>query len=72
MLIIMHQNMVNQFSVLSSQDKLRMVEAAVGFESYRKNVILAQKKLSRILSQRDSVGKLLESAQETLNYWREQ
>lgn len=72
MLIIMHQNMVNQFSVLSSQDKLRMVEAAVGFESYRKNVILAQKKLSRILSQTDSVGKLLESAQQTLNYWREQ
>ena len=72
MLIIMHQNMVNQFSVLSSQDKLRMVEAAVGFESYRKNVILAQKKLSRILSQGDSVGKLLESAQQTLNYWREQ
>ncbi len=72
MLIIMHQNMVNQFSVLSSQDKLRMVEAAVGFESYRKNVTTAQKKLSRILSQGDSVGKLLESAQQTLNYWREQ
>ena len=72
MLIIMHQNMVNQFSVLSSQDKLRMVEAAVGFESYRENVMKAQKKLSRILSQGDSVGKLLESAQQTLTYWREQ
>ncbi len=72
MLIIMHQNMVNQFSVLSSQEKLRMVEAAVGFESYRKNVSAAQKKLSRILSQGDSVGKLLESAQQTLTYWREQ
>jgi len=72
MLIIMHQNMVNQFSVLSSQEKLRMVEAAVGFESYRENVVKAQKKLSRILSQGDSVGKLLESAQQTLTYWREQ
>jgi len=72
MLIIMHQNMVNQFSVLSSQEKLRMVEAAVGFESYRENVVKAQKKLSHILSQGDSVGKLLESAEQTLTYWREQ
>ncbi|PVX26789.1 MAG: hypothetical protein CW691_00305 [Candidatus Bathyarchaeum sp.] len=72
MLIIMHQNMVNQFSVLSSQEKLKMVEAAVGFESYRQNVLKAQKKLSRIMSQGDSVGKLLESAQQTLTYWREQ
>ena len=72
MLIIMHQNMVEQFTVLSNQEKLRMVEAAVGFESYRKNVLKAQKKLSRTLSQGDSVGKLLESAQQTLSYWREQ
>ncbi|MCW4016039.1 MAG: AAA family ATPase [Candidatus Bathyarchaeota archaeon] len=72
MLIIMHQNMVNQFSVLSPQEKLKMVEAAVGFESYRENVLKAQKKLSRIMSQGDSVGKLLESAQQTLTYWREQ
>lgn len=72
MLIIMHQNMVNQFSVLSPQEKLKMVEAAVGFESYRENVLKAQKKLSKILSQGDSVSKLLESAQQTLTYWREQ
>jgi chromosome segregation ATPase len=72
MLIIMHQNMVEQFTVLSTQEKLRMVEEAVGFESYRKNVLQAKKKLSRILSQGDSVGKLLESSQQTLSYWREQ
>lgn len=72
MLIIMHQNMVNQFSVLSSQEKLKMVEAAVGFESYRENIVKAQKKLSRVLSQGDSIGKLLESAEQTLTYWRQQ
>jgi len=72
MLIIMQQNMVEQFTVLSTQEKLRMVEAAVGFESYRQNVLKAEKKLGRILSQGDSVGKLLESAQQTLAYWREQ
>jgi chromosome segregation protein len=72
MLIIMHQNMVEQFTVLSPQEKLRMVEAAVGLEAYRENVLEAQKKLTRILSQEDSINKLLESAEQTLNYWREQ
>lgn len=72
MLIIMHQNMVEQFTVLSPQEKLRMVEAAVGLESYRENVLQAQKKLTRILSQEESISKLLESAEQTLDYWREQ
>jgi chromosome segregation ATPase len=72
MLIIMHQNMVEQFSVLSNVEKLRMVEAAVGLEPFRENVVQAQRKLTRILSQEESVGKLLESAEQTLNYWREQ
>jgi len=72
MLILMHQNMTEQFIVLSPQDKLRMVEAAVGFESYRRNVLEAQRKLSRVLSEEESVGKLLESAEQTLSYWREQ
>jgi len=72
MLVIMHQNMAEMFTVLSPHEKLRIIEAAVGFESYRRNVLDAQKKLSRVLSQEESVGKLLESAEQTLNYWREQ
>ncbi len=72
MLIIMHQNMVEQFSVLSNIEKLRMVEAAVGLEPFRENVVQAQQKLTRILSQSESVTKLLENAEQTLTYWREQ
>ena len=72
MLIIMHQNMVEQFTVLSNVEKLHMVEAAVGLEPFRENVLQAQRKLTHILSQEESVGKLLESAEQTLNYWREQ
>jgi len=72
MLIIMHQNMVEQFSVLSNSEKLRMVEAAVGLEPFRENVLQAKTKLTRILSQEESVGKILEQAQQTLSYWREQ
>jgi chromosome segregation ATPase len=63
---------VEQFTVLSNVDKLRMVEAAVGLEPFRENVLQAQHKLTRILSQEESVGKLLESAESTLNFWREQ
>ncbi|RJS91725.1 hypothetical protein CW705_03560 [Candidatus Bathyarchaeota archaeon] len=72
MLIIMHQDMAEQFVVLSPQEKLRLVEAATGLESYRRNVLEARKKLSRILSQENSLKKMLESAEQTLRYWREQ
>ena len=72
MLIIMHQNMVEQFTVLSNIEKLRMVEAAVGLEPFRENVVQAKTKLTRILTQEESVTKLFEQAQQTLNYWREQ
>jgi chromosome segregation protein len=72
MLIIMHQNMVEQFTVLSNAEKLRIVEAAVGLEPFRENVLQAKTKLMRILTQEESVGKLLEQAQQTLSYWREQ
>ncbi|MBS7606877.1 AAA family ATPase [Candidatus Bathyarchaeota archaeon] len=72
MLIIMHQDMAEQFILLSPQEKLRLVESAVGLESYRKNVLEAQNKLSRLISQEESLNKMLESAEQTLSYWREQ
>jgi len=72
MLIIMHQDMAEQFVVLSPQEKLKLIEAAAGLESYRRNVLEARRKLSRILSQEDSLKRMLESAEQTLIYWREQ
>ncbi len=72
MLIIMHQDMAEQFILLSPQEKLKLVESAVGLEPYRKNVIEAQNKLSKAISQEEALKKMLESAEQTLNYWREQ
>jgi chromosome segregation ATPase len=72
MLIIMHQDMAEQFIVLSSREKLILLEEAVGLEPFRRNVIEAQNKLGHIISQEESLGKMLESAEQTLNYWREQ
>lgn len=72
MLIIMHQDMIEQFILLSPQEKLRLVESAVGLEAYRKNILDAQNKLSRIVSEEESLKKMLESIEQTLSYWREQ
>ena len=72
MLIIMHQDMAEQFIVLSPQDKLKLIESAAGLEPYRRNVLDAQRKLSRIVSQEESLSRMLESAEQTLNIWREQ
>ncbi|MBN1683480.1 AAA family ATPase [Candidatus Bathyarchaeota archaeon] len=72
MLIIMHQNMPGRFANLSPQDRLIMLEEAVGFNTFRKDVIEAKQKLSGILSEEQSLNQLLDRARETLQYWREQ
>jgi chromosome segregation ATPase len=72
MLIIMHQDMAEQFVLLSPQEKLKLVEAAAGLEPYRNNVNDARKKLSYFLSQEESLEKMLKTSEQTLSYWREQ
>ncbi|MGD2142338.1 MAG: AAA family ATPase, partial [Candidatus Bathyarchaeota archaeon] len=72
MLIIMHQSMPTRFAALPPKEKLLTLEQAVGFESYRADVVEAQKKLSGILSEESSLIELLDRARETLGYWREQ
>jgi structural maintenance of chromosomes protein 5 len=72
LLIIMHQNMVEEFTVLPSEEKLRVVEEASGLASYRRDVLDSRRKLSRILSEEESLTKLLESSEQTLSYWKNQ
>jgi len=72
MLIVMHQSMPEQFANVSPQEKLRTLEVAVGYESFRSDVVEAKKKLSGILSEEESLNQLLDRARETLSYWREQ
>jgi chromosome segregation protein len=72
MLIVMHQNMPTQFAALPPREKLKILESAVGFESYRSDVVEAKTKLGGILSEESSLINLLDRARETLNYWREQ
>ncbi len=70
-LIIMHQNMMEEFSVLSPQDKLKVVEGAVGLSSYRKRILRARETLLRVEAEEREVETLLSKAEETLNYWTE-
>jgi len=70
MLIIMHQNMMEEFGMTSSQQKLRMVEDAVGLGRYRSNIMEAQEKLEQAMSEKESVKSLLVNAEQTLDYWK--
>lgn len=72
MLIVMHQSMPEQFAYVSSSEKLKTLEEAVGYQSFRSDVLEAKKKLSGILSEEESLNQLLGRARETLNHWREQ
>jgi chromosome segregation ATPase len=70
MLIIMHQHMMMEFGVTMPQQKLLMVEEAVGFRRYRENLFEAQRKLNQVLSEEESVSNLLKNAEQTLAYWK--
>ncbi len=70
MLIIMHQNMVEEFALTTPQRKLEMVEEAVGLGEYRDNIIESRARLSKILGEEESVRSLFEGAEQTLEYWK--
>ncbi len=72
MLIIMHQHMMMEFGITTAQQKLMMVEEAVGFKKYRENLFDAQDKLTQVLSEEESIANLLKNAEQTLNYWKEE
>ena len=69
-LVIMHQFMVGRFAAVSPQDKLKMLEEAVGFQSYREEVFDARKRLESVASEEQSLSQVLESTKETHDYWR--
>jgi chromosome segregation ATPase len=51
-------------------DKLKMLEEAVGFQSYRSNVLEAQERLTKVAGEEESLAQVLESTKETHEYWR--
>ncbi len=71
MLIIMHQGMVEGFSVTTPQEKLKLVEEAVGFREYREKVLSSQKKLEELVGEEGSLIQILEDAGKTAEYWKD-
>jgi len=69
-LVIMHQLMVGKFASISPNEKLKMLEEAVGFQTYRSNVLEAQQRLTRVAGEEESLAQVLESTKETHEYWR--
>jgi len=70
MLIIMHQNMMEDFGLTAPIQKLKLVEEAIGLAQYRTNILETQRKLSAVLSEEESLKNLLANAEETLAYWK--
>lgn len=70
MLIIMHQNMVEEFAVVSSKEKLRIFEDAIGLSGYRDRIREIKVRLNKLLREEENVQRLLERAKNTLDFWR--
>ncbi len=72
MLIIMHQNTIEQFAVVQPEERLKMIEEAVGLSGYREKIIESREKLQAILGEEQTVKNLLEKANENLQQWEEE
>lgn len=70
MLIIMHQLMVHRFASVSPQEKLRMLEEAVGFQGYRDNVLEALGRLREAGQEAKTLRAVLESTEQSYDFWR--
>jgi len=72
MLLIMHQLMVIKFSSVSPQDKLRLLEEAIGFQSYRQFILEAYDRLNKAVNEEKSLNSMIESTKETYDYWKKE
>lgn len=70
MMLIMHQGMIEEFSIIDPIEKLKMLEEAVGFQKYRLDVLEAQQKLSGVISEETALKTLVENASQTLDHWK--
>ena len=71
LLIIMHQGMIEELGAVSPQERLRMVEEAVGFSEYRQKILLAEQDLSGLISEESSLLQLIDNANQALEYWKQ-
>jgi chromosome segregation protein len=72
LLIIMHQNMIEEFAARDDAEKLKMFEEAVGISVLRERIFQAQEKLSALIGEASNVAKALEEARVAVDFWRKE
>jgi chromosome segregation ATPase len=70
MLVIMHQLMVGRFGSVSPIEKLLLLEDAVGFGAYRREVLDASSRLQKLTTEREAMSSVLEGTKETYLHWQ--
>ena len=70
MLVIMHQLMVGRFGNVSPIEKLLLLEDAVGFGAYRKEVLEASDRLQKLTTERETMSSVLQGTKETYQHWQ--
>ncbi len=71
LLIIMHQGMIEELGAVTPQERLRMVEEAVGFSEYRRRILQAEQELGGLVGEESSLLQLIDNANQALEYWRQ-
>ena len=71
-LIIMPQGVIDEFILIKPDQKLKMMEEALGILSIRENLHDARVRLAKILSDEEQYQSLLERAVETMGRWKEE
>ena len=70
MLVIMHQLMVGRFGNVAPIEKLLLLEDAVGFAAYRKEVLDASDRLRKLTTEHESMSSVLQGTKETYQHWQ--
>jgi structural maintenance of chromosomes protein 5 len=71
LLIIMHQGMIEELGAISQEQRLVMVEEAVGFREYRERILVAEADLNSMVSEEGSLVQLIDNANQTIEYWKQ-
>jgi len=71
LLIIMHQGMIEELGAVSAQQRLKMVEEAVGFQEYRERIVRAEEELKGLTGEETSLLQLIENANQAMEYWKQ-
>ncbi len=71
LLIIMHQGMIEELGAISQEQRLVMVEEAVGFREYRERILAAEADLNSMVDEEGSLVQLIDNANQTIEYWKQ-